>query len=74
MYDKKRSLNDNWKLLNIPKGGRIGRGWYEDEPEENKILDDHSQTEICELATDLLKDKLTEVFNLIKERKHERNA
>ena len=49
------------KLINanIPKGGRIGTGWA---PEEEP-------NELCELATGLLKGKLTEIFE-ISARKH----
>lgn len=49
----------------MSQNGKIGCGWYED------IVGDETD-ELQLLATGLLRDKLTEAFNLAKERKHER--
>lgn len=42
------------------RNGGIGRGWYEDE---------NTQDDLCQLAVDLLKEKITEVFTLISNNK-----
>lgn len=49
----------------MSQNGKVGCGWYED------IVGDETD-EFHALATNLLKDKLKEVFELIKEKHNER--
>lgn len=56
----------------MSKNGQIGRGWYEDAVERGEAEDLGTQFEINELAEELLKCKLAEIFNIAKERNRER--
>jgi|GEM_PF-6383937 hypothetical protein len=49
----------------MSQNGKIGCGWHED------VVGDETD-EFHLLATNLLKDKLTEVFDIIKEKHNER--
>lgn len=49
----------------MSQNGKIGCGWYED------IVGDETD-EFHSLAADIMRDKLTEVFNLIQERHNEK--
>jgi hypothetical protein len=52
------------------RNGGIGRGWYEDYPESKQITE--HEIELNEFFKGMLKDKLTEVSNLIGQRHKER--
>lgn len=49
----------------MSQDGKAACGWYED------VVGDETE-EVKELATNLLKDKLTEVFGIIKEKRREK--
>ena len=66
-------INFTGEIDQMRRSGRIGIGWYEDYLSESKFDEDYSQFAIQELATSLLKDKLTEVFKIIQEKHYERN-
>jgi hypothetical protein len=52
------------------RNGGIGRGWYEDDP--NSIAPTMNEIELSGFFMDMLKNKLSEVFDLISQRNKER--
>lgn len=50
------------------RGGRIGKGWYEDQVGEKP------KDGLVEIASSLLKEKIEEAFEKARQKKEERNG